>query len=127
VTGMDDLVTWLRAQLDEDAEAAQVADALTRSPWTGGDAQVVDGDGYPVVRDDDARPERAVLEHIARWDPARMLAEIGAKRRILDDIVRNDYVDGLGNASTDGLAHRVLAYLALPYAGRDGWREEWTA
>jgi hypothetical protein len=143
MSAMDELVTWLRAQLDEEAETAQVANALTRPPWTGGDANVVDGDGYPVVRDDDTRPERAVLEHIARWDPARVLAEVDAKRRILD---LHAIVDGYCSvcSHTEMVEHwdgenetygeerisqgwpcLTVRLLALPYASRDGYREEW--
>jgi len=104
----DDLVARLRhawaereRQLAEDFELAQVADALTASPWTSRVTQdangsnvcgrIVDGEGYAVVHVGDQTPERAVAEHIARHDPARVLAEvergrrdIAAKRSILD-------------------------------------------
>jgi len=106
----DDLVARLRhawdereRQLDEDFELAQVANALTASPWISKVTQdanghnvagrIVDNDGYAVVRVLDQAPERAVAMHIARHDPARVLAEvergrrdIAAKRRILAHI-----------------------------------------
>jgi uncharacterized protein DUF6221 len=77
--------------------------------------------------------------HIARWDPARVLAEveqerrdIEAKRRILDWLTRVDeYMDRddmswhrLGGAIDTDDAVRLLAQ---PYAGRPGFREEWRA
>jgi hypothetical protein len=58
------------------------------------------------------------LEHDARF----RLAEVEAKRRILAEYERDDpmrppaYWDGLTSAIVD---------LAQPYAGREGWREEW--
>ena len=67
--------------------------------------------------------------HIVRWDPARVLAEIDAKRRILAECERmllrdrlrpGDYWDGC----RDALRSTVIA-LALPYADRPGYREEW--
>jgi hypothetical protein len=120
---LDDLVSWLRAQLDEEHEAATVADALTRPPWVAHVQQdangrnvtdsVQDGDDYAVVHVSDGTPERAVAEHIARWDPARVLAEVDAKRRILDELDKDqpyapDYWTGLEVA---------IGLLALPYAG----------
>lgn len=85
--------------------------------------------------------------HIARWDPARVLhevaterAEIDAKRRMLDAIMElrrpshsTQNVRG-GKPGTyraypvgpDPREH-LVRLLALPYAGRDGWREEWRA
>jgi hypothetical protein len=65
----------------------------------------------------------AEAQHIARHDPARVLAEVAAKRRILDDCA--SYVDEEGDAVTDGLSWRVVALLAVPYAGNAGYRPEW--
>lgn len=63
-------------------------------------------------------------EHIARWDPARVLDEVEAKRRILDDL-DGEYLES--PSIVDGLSVRVLLSLAQPFAGREGWREEWSA
>jgi hypothetical protein len=60
--------------------------------------------------------EDEYAEHIARWDPARVLAEVNAKRRILDEAVRLMSYDG---------EFQFLELLALPYADRPGYREEW--
>lgn len=57
--------------------------------------------------------------HIARWDPARVLAEVDAKRRILDwAIVWRDRDCAPWNAD-------CIRLLALPFADRPGYREEW--
>jgi len=55
--------------------------------------------------------------HIARWDPARVLAEVKAKRAILDEW--REYPAERRHLNP------VIWHLAQPYAGRPGWREQW--
>jgi hypothetical protein len=61
--------------------------------------------------------------HIARWDPARVLAECEAKRRIVElhgcyhSCRSSDYA---GDCPTMDL-------VALPYASHPEYREEWRA
>lgn len=147
---MDELITWLRAQLDDEERVARTA---TTGPWrygpdkhwrkpgtvwfeeavfagsAGADATCVAGTG-----ETDDPQSMADAEHIARWDPARVLADVEAKRRhiarwehvneLLADMetpstIRNELLSvrrAYANAITDD---------AQPYAGRDGWREEW--
>jgi hypothetical protein len=65
-----------------------------------------------------------------------LLAEVAAKRRILDEIV--DEVNGLDfsvdqdrrvgirdEATEPYVGDQLVRLLAQPYAGRPGWREEW--
>lgn len=111
-----DLITWLRAQLDEDRRVALNAghDAPT---WTyDRDAFSVASSAWPIAskRGDGSMPLCDVDgEHIARWDPARVLAEVEAKRLLLD----------LHKGCT---AHcYILRVLALPYADREGYQESW--
>lgn len=64
--------------------------------------------------------------HIARHDPARVLAECEAKRRIVNDL----RPEGRRIASVRPLWRMhddILAALALPYADHPDWREEWRA
>jgi hypothetical protein len=61
------------------------------------------------------------LAHIARHDPARVLAEVVAKRRILDLFTPPVSEWGSETLRLYGLAQ----LLALPYADRPGYREEW--
>src|SRR5512135_510579 len=96
---MPDLVKFLRARLDEDETAARALENNARWPWTvvtshpGVDSPAVrDAQGYDLgvcvdcgVR---AEYELGVAAHIARWDPARVLADIKAKRAIIDEITR---------------------------------------
>lgn len=122
----DDLVAFLRARYDEDE---QVATAATPGPWVAGGI----GDfGWSVsgpsggVEADDSEAGRADAEHIARHDPARALAEVAAKRRVLDA-----WPDSFGQWSADqadaarAMKTAVLLLLALPYAGHPDYREEW--
>ena len=65
--------------------------------------------------------------------PRRIAAECGAKRRIIEGL-RPDLVAASGEVSADEVGSRlmtelkavaVLRMLALPYASRPGYREEW--
>ena len=182
----DDLVTWLRAQLDEDERVARLTDGQS---WIADGVTVVEIDpnvrtvgngtyagledvhgalavGHEVVlRESEAGIEgrgtvtkidrvkrlvyfdvdwstfRAVAaatqpsvawypaanqpshaEHIARHDPARVLAEVEAKRALIEETIR----PWLGNDQTTGrIAWVALRLLAWPYADRPGYQEVW--
>lgn len=96
----DDLVAWLRAQLDEDGR---------RSPLRGTCQQcyVWETEGCGGIGDECLR--------------SRTMREVEAKRRIIDRcdhyLTYEDY--GLQ------LAAEVLKLLAVPYAERPGWDERW--
>ena len=123
---MDDLVEWLRAQLDDDEQEAQ--DALKRTTTT---RRRIGGEW---VEDTVQPPEwrRSV------WGPARVLREIDAKRQILDqgaywnERAVSEAVDppkfpqpGLDLGLLLDAMNPALRLLALPYADRPGYREEW--
>ncbi|MFI8439905.1 DUF6221 family protein [Streptomyces rochei] len=141
---MDDLVQWLRAQLDEDERIARAAGGaaweelpvsgwvhtspLPSSEWQppGYDHHVASA---PVVED------RA---HIVANDPARVLREVDAKRKIIDQCTywneraTSEAVDppkfpqpGLDLGLLLDAMNPVLRLLAEPYADRPGYREEW--
>lgn len=118
----DDLITWLRAQLDADE---RVARAATPGPWVWLAGRVFQehGDDRIVVPtvNDLAVVEPEDLAHIARHDPARVLAEVQAKRRLVSEAEHYlNYEDhGLP------LAEWILTFLALPYADVPGYRDEW--
>ncbi|MDX2766418.1 DUF6221 family protein [Streptomyces europaeiscabiei] len=146
---MDDLVQWLRAQLDEDE---RIAKAATPGPWRAHDthlgqyghaATVLSGEGndtdlrawLPSMSQepwDEARNVWADAEHVAAHDPARVLREIDAKREIVEQHV--PVGDGTVCLSychtrTPGEAQTwpclTLRLLALPYADRPGYQDEW--
>jgi hypothetical protein len=140
---MVELVEWLRAQLDEDERIARAAcwdeqsDAWTVRPprekyerYT-----VVDylDDGVVVVTPENADAD-GVGQHVARHDPARVLREIDAKRKLLDlhqEKLEQGYSSdhcaecGFGETSQSYYPCATLRLLALPYADRPGYREEW--
>jgi hypothetical protein len=97
------LVEFLRARLDEDA---RLASAATTGPWrwvdpgrrkvrlalVGQDETVV-----LLIAQSDAHPSVHDAEHITRHDPARVLADVAAKRAILEWHAEGHYCTDLGN------------------------------
>lgn len=129
----DDLVTFLRARLDEDEELAKQADECGAPRW--------DSSADPLLRYGLATRRRlaeqgvdgaldgAVATHHARHDPARVLAEVEAKRATLAEYAEfaaNDIDDpheyAYGWASGLGLAVR---HMVSTYADHPDYREEW--
>jgi hypothetical protein len=108
-----DLVTFLRARLDEDkTEAAEAADVDSEF-WAG-----VSGDGT----------------YFARHDPVHVLSEVHAKRRIVamiagspdfhDAMPTPGYAQPFHSPSVDVLI-RVCQLLALPYDQHPDYNPEW--
>ena len=87
---MDDLAQWLRAQLDEDERIARAAGGLAwlqpEDPWEFAVA-IRDSEGERVVCNE-GWPSKGQQVHIVEWDPARVLREIDAKRKLLDQYDR---------------------------------------
>lgn len=126
---MDDLARWVGEQLDEDERIAQAGlkRATTTRRWSGGQ----------WVEDTVQPPEwrRSV------WDPARVLREIDAKRKLIArggpfctsgcDEPGNEPKSPDTNWTTplehhvDCAAYQAAQVLALPYADRPGFKEEW--
>jgi hypothetical protein len=157
MTDLPDLVAFVRACLDEDERVARA----TLSVGTRANMQL----GKPAprwIRDgsrirDDA-PGPAILrvghtwareaDHIARHDPARVLAEVAAKRAILElhaitvtKVATAPFDPDTGErrepeyevecavcgwVSDDPTSGcETIRLLAQSFAGRPGWREEW--
>lgn len=124
----DDLIAFLRARLDDDEQIAQATmwDGSDNIPgWYLSASATVETGGDTFYAGD-----RTVANHIERHDPARVLREVEAKRRILDE-----YTDALrildgfretgweeGRREALEMACRVLA---LPYADHHDFRGEW--
>jgi len=124
---VDDLVTWLRAQLDEDERIAKAT--TERQPYDEWDA-VGAGDDDDVARSHwevvkiarmgQSPAARALAVHIAAHDPARVLREIDAKRRMIARVCyHGDLMDW------DELHGDLLRLLAQPYADRPGYQVKW--
>jgi hypothetical protein len=99
---------------------------------------IEDEQSREIVVYNESRPDSDQAAHIARHDPARVLAEVEAKRAILElhkevphkyDTHPASYCASCGDQGCCG--HDVdypcetIKALAQPYAGRPGWREEW--
>lgn len=125
----DDLVQWLPKQIDEDERIANEAGGH-RGQWRLAtpldDAELGDASWL--------RPP--YLKHVERHDPARVLREVDAKRRIMEChepwVADNgDTICGrCGREHIDGrpgghFPCQTLRLLALPYADRPGYRDEW--
>ncbi|MFB7890335.1 DUF6221 family protein [Cellulosimicrobium cellulans] len=165
------VVEFLTARLDEDEAIARAADVKQGDPsWTPhGPVALSDPRAFRVRSQHDARPialvqdvsgdaddpdrETAILdgaaaaEHIARHDPARVLADVAGKRRIIEahplvpardvwgeetgglscetcDAKPDLMLGGIEQPRTDGCV--TLRALAAPYAGHPDYDERWT-
>lgn len=122
----DDLAAWLLEQIAEDD---RVAGDLAADGYPIHDGRVLSVKGASRVPWPD------------RWHPVRVLAECGAKRRIVD-MHESEDVDGrlmdgeeiivpccVVCRDENGLREEApcptLRLLALPYADRPGYRPEW--
>jgi uncharacterized protein DUF6221 len=110
---VEEMIAWTHQQLDADERIIREA---------AGDYFYSDGHGAAVQR------------WFERWnpeDPDGMLAEVKAKRQILDLLAAtlatsSEYFTVESCDEIDAiLAEAVLRKLAQPYAERPGWREEW--
>lgn len=121
-----DLSTFLLARLDEDEQIARAATGWATG-WTVDAAP--DGTWYidpGHQRDDTGNVRaRADADHIARHDPARVLAEVEAKRQIVAPH-RGTHRCEWGDVTMDNqCTARLLRLLALPYADHPDYLAEW--
>jgi hypothetical protein len=133
-----ELVTWLRAQLDDDEVSARFAiQAGGLGRWRELSSGVLDI-GAPGLDGLVPIGDMRISRHAVRFDPARVLADVAAKRAILDLAesaalrrdadVTGDPVARLEKALAKVTApelDRVVRLLAQPYADQSGYREEW--
>jgi hypothetical protein len=116
------LSEFLLARIAEDEAVAQSA---SPGPWhTNAECdEVFAVDGVTVAEGFalSGPQTRATTVHIARHDPARVLAECEAKRRIME-LCEYAHERGQGPGS---YLDRCVALLALPYADHEAYQEEW--
>ncbi|MEO3827405.1 DUF6221 family protein [Actinomadura sp. B10D3] len=123
-----DLVEFLRARLDRDEQTAR---ACSGAPWLAtpsGTVSTDPGTGEPAYVA--TAENEAYAEHIARHDPSRALAEVAARRQILDDYEKQSWILGQGHRTPEleaaqSVREKVLRLLALPYASHPAYQEEW--
>ncbi|MGW2223815.1 DUF6221 family protein [Streptomyces formicae] len=134
---MDDLARWYGEQLDTDERIARATlwdGSANRMDWDLPASATVDVGGDQFYAGD-----RTVANHIVAHDPTRVLREIDAKRRILVEhtpgrpkgrpnmerhclVCTTAQVWDAAAGESNCLTSRLLA---LPYANRPGYREEW--
>lgn len=127
----DDLVAFLRARLDEDEQAAQEAH-YEGQRWLSEEEDVCRWPDDELVHIADRKCD---ARHIARWDPVRVLAEVQAKRRIIEMYENADAAQRAGSisernrtqdeAAVDVLGEAVHA-LAAVYASHPDYRGAWS-
>lgn len=140
---MAELIEFLRARLDEDERIAIAASgcAMPEAQSAGDRWRLSDGEIYPsdrsrhpgsIITGWDGWFETGHGEHVARHDPARVLAEVNAKRRILDEIVPQiigldwQIISEWGSSQNEPDEHLpLLKLLALPYADHPGYCDGW--
>lgn len=140
-----DLVAFLRERLDEDEQAARIISPGGFAPEVWRAEPVRSGRWMQIVpyeRTTDEPPgseqrasdsptvlvanNRAEWGHITRHDPARVLAEVDAKRRILDLWREEPKAAELGwDVGWWNAVDEVLQLLALPYAAHHDYRPDW--
>lgn len=128
---MTDLVEFLRDRLDEDEQTARAAEAETSAVWTTY-SESVDEDGGGAVAVGSYGYFGDQRHHIARHDPARVLAEVEAKRCILSQhlpvgtrpvCLSNCHTRAPGKSQTWPCL--TLRLMALPYIDHEAYQEEW--
>ncbi|MEU4256293.1 DUF6221 family protein [Streptomyces fradiae] len=126
---MSDLIEFLRARYDEDERVARHA---VDGPWEDPLGGPIRG-GYEMRFVIAQQVQRWNSTHIVRHDPQRVLAEVDAKRRILDEFVTSltgkdkefDETFGLTDWEFESTADPLLRLLALPYADHPDYRDDW--
>lgn len=139
---MDDLIAFLTARLDEDEQAARRVLRYARESYdrhaperwvatrTGPEKSILrvrTDRGYHLrsytVVDLDPFTGKLLADYLCRNDPATVLQDIAAKRRIIAECKPSRGVPSLADA--DALGATVLVFLALRYAYHPDYQEQW--
>jgi hypothetical protein len=124
---VSDLVAFLTARLDEDERVARAATADNADgKWATGERWSVlnlEYEGIHVFASDDPKPPNPdetdpTTVHMARHDPARVLADVAAKRAIMGLAVPGD-ID-------QPEVYAALRYLAAVHADHPDYDPEWS-
>jgi hypothetical protein len=140
------LTGWLLEQIAEDEAVARRGEgAIVFRDADFGDVDFRSGSDESVLRVSQRHlvemhgSPLALLEGIARWLPARVLAECEAKRAILNfHAASTDHGDRYdpycvgcwaecGEDGAPSYPCRTVRILTLPYAERPGYQNEWRA
>lgn len=116
------LTDFLLARIAEDEAVARFCCAGFGARWRvteNGQTMVEDETGSEVIHYDGAR-NLSDVDHIARHDPARVLAECAAKRQVVQDAR-----DMTADSGMYGHGWRLLEFLAMPYASHPEYQKRW--
>lgn len=127
----NDMIAFLRARLDEDADTARQAHKHGVGRWHSGihpdyvEEWGISGDGvvddnHQTVVYDEGYPSKEQSEHIARHDPARVLAEVETKRAIINELEPSSREPETGEE-----LHSRFAHPAYEYRTTTGPRKQW--
>jgi hypothetical protein len=149
------LTEFLLARIAEDEAAARLCAEMFPSPWEVADrgwrVRIYGGDvPTPDLMSDDedamtirnpvvmeVEPDRHIedprwlserVEHVRRHDPARVLVECEAKRRIVEEWREADAYYASDKDAPAGELYGLetaIKHLASVYAGHPDYREEW--
>ena len=133
------LTEFLEQEISKDEEVARTAAGWDRSGrervpgvWIRSGVNSVESVRGLVVYGDGPAPNDAEAEHVARFDPARVLAECQVKRAIVEDAQRSQAsLESQRLPATDAVnghviaQRRVVRWLALPYADHPDYQQEW--
>ncbi|MFC5183523.1 DUF6221 family protein [Actinomadura harenae] len=142
---MDELVEFLRARIAKDEQIARAGSGAAWRPSPPGSISL-DGPAGASAADRAAdgagaapgRPgfvaqaeNESYAEHIARHDPARALRDVAAKRLVLDEYVKAEWLLSSGHrgeAAEAAQAVRLttLRALASTYSDHPAYRPEWS-
>ena len=115
------LADFLRARLGEDEAVARAA-AVDQWGYEVGSREGFQWASLVLSAERDTSPEQD--EFIDRHTPARVLADVEAKRRIVDEAT--NYTPELEHGDNGEWAFDVtLRLLALPHASHPDYRNEW--
>jgi hypothetical protein len=119
------IVEFLAAQLGERQRTAEAAADGGDGQWAAGthraDECRIEGDGITIYDEGGHNAEQAAF--IAANDPAFVLADTAARRRIVE--VVEALLADFYSPDAGQLADAVLELLALPFADRPGYDEAW--
>lgn len=126
----ENLVAWLGKQLDEEEKIARDAVYEEARSWraetgNGGCSQIRDSRGGVIVYGEGSLYDEEAA-HIVRHDPASVLADIAAKRQIIDrcaEVLRSASDHHTVESCDEDdvvLAEAVIGLLVSAYAPRSG-------
>lgn len=142
MTDAEEITAFLTAQHREDEAAANAAADAARNlhgppdPNWRTDGGCILADGGVIASGLQGDMDEPIARHIALHNPASALAAVAGARAILAEVIPairefEEVVEGEWGTGTPELADRtvsdrLLHLLVAPYAGRPGFKPEWS-